>query len=173
MFLELIGTFAAGFAAAGMVMLLNKMLGGRLPRSLIPISAGVAMLGTTISLEYNWYSRTEQALPEGIVVAQTVEETAVYRPWTYVFPQTTRFIAVDQGTARTNTDFPDQKMVTLLLFGRWAPVRQVPVVFDCANGRRADIVQGVEFSDSGALRNANWVTIPPDNPVLMTACAEV
>ena len=40
MFWELIATLMAGFAAAGVVLLLNKILRGRLPKWAMPIAAG-------------------------------------------------------------------------------------------------------------------------------------
>ena len=68
MFLELIATFAAGAGAAGLVLVLNLMTGGRLPRWAMPVAAGLAMLGVAISNEASWGARTAQGLPEGLVV---------------------------------------------------------------------------------------------------------
>ena len=59
MFWELIAVFVAGFAGAGAVMLLNRVTGGRLPRWLMPLGAGAAMLVATISSEYGWYGRDQ------------------------------------------------------------------------------------------------------------------
>ena len=113
MFLELIATFIAGIAGAGLLMLLNRVLGGRLPRWLIPVAAGAAMLLSTISSEYSWYSRTSGPLiDEGFEVAQTVESKAMYRPWTYAKPYIDRFVAVDVATAQRNPDQPGKVLVS-------------------------------------------------------------
>lgn len=77
MFLELIATFIAGFAAAGVMMLVNRMSGGRLPRWLVPVVAGLAMIGTTIASEYNWFDRTRGTLPNGFEVVTFVETSAL------------------------------------------------------------------------------------------------
>ena len=109
MFLELIATFIAGFAGAGAVMLINRILGGRLPRWLTPVAAGGAMLAATIANEYGWYECTVETMPEGMEVATAVEERAFYRPWTYLVPYTSRFIAVDTASVRTNDALPGQR----------------------------------------------------------------
>ena len=97
MFLELIAVAVAGFAGAGAIMALRLVLGDRLPRWLVPVGAGLAMLAATISSEYNWFSRTAGALPEGVVVADSVTDTAPWRPWTYLVPLTVRAMAQVRG----------------------------------------------------------------------------
>lgn len=170
MFLELIATFVAGFAGAGVVMIVNVMVGRRLPKWMIPIGAGAAMLTTAISNEYGWYGRTVDALPDGVVVATTVEDTAFYRPWTYVWPYIGRFIAVDTLSTRTNDAVPDHRIVDLIVFGRWAPVRKFTVMIDCATARRADLMEGVSFGDNGEVIGADWAQMSPDDPVITATC---
>lgn len=170
MFLELIATFVAGFAAAGLMMLLNRTLGGRLPRWLIPIAAGAAMIAATISSEYSWYSRTVNALPEGIEVARTVESRAFYRPWTYVKPYTERFMAVDTASVRRNDAQPGLVLVDLVFFGRWQQVQKLAVMFDCVGHRQTQLPEEVNFDAEGALIGAKWGPIAADDPALTLAC---
>ena len=99
MFFELISTIVAGVAAGLFVWAVNRTLKGRFPKWLVPVAAGAAMLLATISSEYGWYDRTVATMPEGMVVAQTVEERTFYRPWTYMRPFVSRFVAVDLATA--------------------------------------------------------------------------
>lgn len=174
MFLELIATFIAGFGVAGIVLLLNKVLRGRLPRWMMPASAGFAMIAFSIWSEYSWYPRTAGSLPEPVVVAWSNSESAPWKPWTYAIPQTTRFVAVDTGTIRTNDGLPGQRMVDLYLMGRWAPGRQVSVLLDCTGGRRVDLLENVTMDEHGAVDASAWITMDPNDPVLTTACrAEV
>lgn len=173
MFFELIGTIVAGIAAALLVWAINRTLKGRLPKWLMPASAGAAMLAATISSEYGWYDRTVATMPEGIIVAQTIEETAFYRPWTYVAPFVSRYVAVDQQSTRTHPNQPDQRLVDLVFYGRWTRTAKVPMLFDCAESRRADVVDGISFADDGAVVNAQWFDVAPADPLLTTACAEV
>jgi len=172
MIFELIGTILAGVAAALLVWALNRALKGRLPSWLIPVAAGAAMLAATIASEYGWYARTVATLPEGMIVAQTVEETAFYRPWTYLWPFTSRFVAADPVTARSHPDHPGQRIVDLVFYGRWSRTAKVPMLFDCAGDRRADIADGIAFGEGGAVQGVDWRAVPPGDPVQAAACAE-
>jgi hypothetical protein len=172
MFFELIGTIIAGAAAALFVWALNRPLKGRLPKWLVPAAAGAAMLFAAISSEYSWYARTLTTLPAGIEVAQTVEEKVFYRPWTYARPYVSRFVAVDYANARSHPDIPDQRIVDLFFYGRWARTAQVPMLFDCASGKSADILDGVEFGENGSVTNAVWRELDAGDPILKVACKE-
>ena len=171
MFFELVGTVLAGVAAALLVFAVRRYAPGRIPKWLMPVAAGAAMIAATISSEYGWYGRTAGQMPEGFAVARTVGESAVYRPWTYLVPLTTRFVAVDQEGAKTHPDFPGQRIVDLYFFGRWQPVQAVPVLFDCPGHRSVVIAAGTEFGPDGAVQNPEWEEMPSDDPVLRTACA--
>jgi len=172
MIFELVGTVLAGLAAALLVFAVRRYAPERIPNWLIPIAAGLAMIVATISSEYGWYARTADQLPEGVVVAQTVEESAIYRPWTYLVPLTTRFVAVDRAGAKTHPDFPGQRIVDLHFYGRWQPVQSIPVLFDCTRDRSVVIARGTEFDGDGAIADPEWEDMPPDDPVLRAACGE-
>lgn len=172
MFLELIGTLIAGVAGAGLVMLLNHILRGRLPRWLSPVAAGAAMLMATISAEYGWYSRTSGTLPEGVVVAQTVENRAIYRPWTYVYPFVERFVAIDTATIQTHPKQPGMRLADAYFFGRWSPVNKLPVLTDCTTSRRAALADGIAFKDGGTVAGAQWVATSKEDPIITTVCGE-
>ena len=164
MFIELIATFVAGFAGAGLMLALVRLTGGRLPRWLIPVAAGAAMLLATISSEYSWYPRTRAALPDGVVVAQAVENRAFFRPWTFVAPYTNRFVAVDTGAIRTNSEDPALRLADLYFYGRWSPVRAVQMMVDCGQGRRAD---PMEASDTST---PVWRDVGTTDPIVVAVC---
>ena len=172
MFLELIGVIFAGFAVAGVVMLLNKLTGGRLPRWAAPVGAGLGMIIATITSEYGWYARTADALPEGVEVAEAVEHKSYYRPWTLVAPYVNRFAAVDTASIQKNAALPGQRLAEMYFFGRWAPVNKLPVVADCDGYRRALLPPDAEFGDDGAVLNASWTEAKSDDPVLAILCRE-
>lgn len=169
MFLELIATFVAGFAVAGVVLLLNKILGGALPRWSMPVAAGFAMIAFTIYNEYNWFARTKENLPEGLVIVETVESRAFYRPWTYAHPFVERFVAVDQATVKTHTA-TGQKLADVYLFGRWAPVHKIPVLADCKGGRQAPLIDAVSFEEDGTVTGADWADMPENDPTQAAIC---
>ncbi|AHD00597.1 hypothetical protein [Leisingera methylohalidivorans] len=170
MFLELIAVIFAGIAAAGVVMLLGKFMRGRLPRWLAPVAAGLAMIAATIASEYGWYPRTAAALPDGLVVADTVENQSFYRPWTYAVPYIDRFAALDTATMKSHQAHPEVYLAEIYFFGRWAPVNSRPVVLDCGKWRRALAAGTIVFSGSGLPKGLDWVAGTPDDTILTTAC---
>ena len=87
-------------------------------------------------------------------------------------PYVDGFIAVDRASARTNDDVPDQRMIDLYVFGRWAPTQRIQSIFDCQGGRRADIVPGVTLAEDGSLKGASWHDVAMDDPVAEAACRE-
>ncbi len=172
MFLELIAAVSAAVAAAGLALLVNKLTGGRLPKWAMPMAAAVAMLSFAIVMEYSWFERTTADFPEGVEVTTVHEARGFWRPWTYVYPLVDRFVAVERASIRTNDSVPDQRLVDLLFFGRWQPLRTVPMVFDCGAARGAPLLDDVTFDATGAVLNANWAPVPSDDPILMTVCKE-
>ncbi len=170
MLMELIAALVAGVAAAGLVMLVNRVLGGRLPRWLAPVAAGAVMIATAVFNEYDWYSRTSGALPDTFIVAQTVEGQAVYRPWTYLWPIIERFAAVDTASLRQHPGQPGMKLVDVYFFGRWSPVSQMSVLADCPGLRRAVLADGISFETDGGIQGAEWVKVSAGDPLVGTIC---
>lgn len=170
MLLEFIAIIAAGFGLAGLVLMLNVVVRKRLPGWAMPASAGLGMLAMAVWLEYSWLDRVTAQYPAEVEIASTNEVRAWYRPWTYAVPQVNRLIAIDHRFDRRNPAHPDQVLTQVLLVGRWEPARQFGVVFDCAGGRRADLVDQVRFAEDGSLVNAPWRALQPDDPVLRAAC---
>lgn len=172
MLLEFVAIIAAGFALAGVALTLNILLRRRLPKWIVPASAGAGMLAMAIWLEYSWLERATANLPQEIEVVSTNRLRAWYRPWTYVVPQVNRLIAVDHRFERRNDALPGQVLTRVLLLGRWEPSRQFGTVLDCTAGRRADLTDQVEFTDSGSLADARWIDLPPDDPLLRAICGD-
>ena len=59
---------------------------------------------------------------------------------------------------------------TYAFMGRWAPGAEIPVVVDCVESRRADLADGIEFDEEGALVNADWIAVEADDPLLEAVC---
>jgi hypothetical protein len=170
MLFELFATVVSGFAAAGIVLILRRLTGERLPKWLMPAAAGSAMLAFTIWSEYSWFARTSALLPAGFVLVSQTENSAPWRPWTYIKPMTDRFAAVDTSSIRTNDAVPDMRLVETYYWGRWAPLNRLTVVVDCAGLRRAPIIEGVSLADDGAILGAEWIGVPTDDPTLIAVC---
>lgn len=171
MLFEFIAAVVTGVALAGVAMLLRWISRGLLPKWIVPAMAGLGMLSYSIWSEYSWFDRMNIALP-GLAVSWKNEQTAFWRPWSYIEPVTTRFTAVDLKSAKRNPNQPGLVMIDILLLARWQPVTPVRVVFDCQNARRADLVDGnVSIADDGSLVGAEWIKLEPDDAALKIACS--
>lgn len=166
MFFELVATFAAGIAAAGLALIAGHLSGGRLPRWFVPVAAGAAMLGYAIWSEYTWADRTMDALPDGFELLATVEETRFWKPWTYLVPQTTRFMVLDRAGVQTRADAEGVLLADVYLFARWTPPAKRPQLVDCAEGARAD-VSAAALADPD---KARWRSVGDDDPLMEALC---
>jgi len=171
MLFEFIAAIAVGLGAAGVVLILRKLIAKKVPAWLAPACAGLAMISFMVYMEYSWADRTIQRLPEGVVVVDSSQESSWYRPWTYIKPLTLRLVTIDTRRNRRNATRPDQVMTTVSLLGRWMPIREIPVVYDCQQALRADLSEAVTFGDQGDLQGARWRQLEPDNLGLQASCS--
>ncbi|WP_368184289.1 hypothetical protein [Aestuariibius sp. HNIBRBA575] len=170
MFLELIGIVFAGALAGLVVYALNRLLGGRLAKWVMPVAAGCAMIAATISLEYGWFERTERALADGLTVASTASDAALFRPWTFFYPMTSSFVAVDVDSVLRNQEQPDFAIAQTYLYRRWAALQVVPALVDCAQGRLSPLANVQAFLADGSMDNMTWAALGTDDPVVSTIC---
>ena len=170
MFFEIVATFVAGFAGAGLWLLAAKLTRGRVPRRAFPVAAGAAMIAFAIWSEYAWYPRIAAALPPGLIVADSVQNRGPLRPWTYVAPFTDRFTAVDIRGMRINPGATDQRLADVYRFARWQPTLRDAILFDCAGHRSAPVTADLTPGTDGRLSGADWRDLPTDDPILRAAC---
>ncbi len=168
---ELIATIFAGLGAAGIALALRFISRQKLPRWLIPVFAGAGMLGFQIYTEYSWFSHQSSLLPAGVTVVRTVEETAPWRPWSYVKPQILRFIAADVQNAAINQRNPDLILVDLYFFERRASARSVPQVIHCTAGARADFTDSLKIPEGDEALSVDWRQLSADDPLLSLLCS--
>jgi hypothetical protein len=109
-------------------------------------------------------------LPEEFVIVSQSESSAPWRPWTYVRPMVDRFAAIDTGAVGTNDTFPEMRIAETYFWTRWRPVVRVTVAFDCAQRRRAPMVEGVGIAEDGSIVGAEWISVPADDPSLAAVC---
>lgn len=164
MFWELIATITAGMGAAGIALCLRIFL-TRLPKWIIPASAGLGMLLFQIYSEYNWYPHTKSQLPQGSTVVAEVSETAPYRPWSYAKPQITRFIAVDAANRATVDAENRIVQANLYFFERRQPAKTLPVLADCRNG-----VQAEALSQNGRISAQAWGKTAYTDKLIAAVC---
>lgn len=168
--MDYIATFAAGLGLVGFVVVVRHLSGGRLPKWTIPASIGLGMILFSIWNEYTWYTRTTSVLPEQVVILSSPADKVFYRPWTYVFPVSSRFAALD-GTGMVKSPQNDAlRMAEVMLVQRWTPTQRIPVAFDCATGRRADLLEGVELLPDGTLTGGEWMDVGTEDELQRAAC---
>lgn len=190
MIYEFIATIAAAFGMAGLALIithLSKLAGLRAPKWLIPLFAATGIFAFQIHQEYHWYAQKVAKLPEGVVVVKKIEDTAWFRPWSYIKPQTVRFMAVDIGQAKSNIANPQIKLVNLYLFGRRLSVQRIPQVIDCGQGARADYLPPTttagdinddddaqstlkEPTTAADMSKLQWERLSADDPLLLKVC---
>lgn len=98
---HLVATIFAGLGAAGIALLIRVLSKNNAPNWLIPVFAGIGMLGYQIYFEYSWFDHQTSRQPEGVVVVSSEQGEAFWRPWTYLFPMTTAFTVVDSANTQT------------------------------------------------------------------------
>jgi len=166
---ELIATVCAGVGAAGIALLLIKLSRQRLPRYLTPIFAGIAMLAFQIYNEYQWFNHQKSLLPEGVEVVMTASDQKAWQPWTYLIPQTNRFMAADFANTSVNQLNPDIVMLDLYLFAQRSPAIPVKQLIHCKAGKRADFSVDMMIPTKDATLDDTWFDIPADTD-LLKAC---
>jgi hypothetical protein len=167
---ELIATVVAGLGAAGIALILRKLSRNKAPRYLVPVFAGAGMLLFQIQAEYSWYTHQASRLPAGVVVVKTVEEKAAWRPWSYLYPQTMRFIAADVGNMSANKVNPELKLIDLYFFARRSAARRVVQVVHCSQYARADFTDQLDLPINDAPLSDAWQKLSPTDPLMLVAC---
>jgi hypothetical protein len=170
MFWELIATFCAGLGAAGIALFARSVSKKKLPQWLVPVFAGVGMLGFQVYSEYTWFSHQKSLLPDGVEVVKKIEESSPWRPWSFVKPQVVRFVAVRVGEGAVNQVNPDLVLAEVYLFERRKLAKRVHQVFHCGQNARAEFSENLEIPSFGEPLNEQWFSLPEDDPLLVEAC---
>lgn len=170
MFWEFIATLFAGVGAAGVLLIVRMITRWKLPRWGIPAVAGGAMLAFQIYSEYNWFPHQKSLLPNDVTVVRQIEGAAPWRPWSYLYPQTVRFIAVRVGKAAVNTINPDLVLAEVYLFERRMSARRVHQVFHCGQNARADFNEQLQIPQQGESLSEQWFRLSADDALLNTVC---
>jgi hypothetical protein len=162
---ELLAMLASGAAVAGVVMMLRVIFKNFIPKWVTPAAAALAMIAFSINAEYAWYPRNLNAMPAGFVEVKSSQTSAWYRPWTKARPYTNTFMAVDKDTVLTNPAMPGAKLASVYVFTRNGPLVAIPVVFDCAGKRRADLPDGAALPGED-----DWRDLADNDPFLAAVC---
>lgn len=116
MFWTFVATVFCGLGAAGIALGIRAATRNHAPKWIIPVFAGLGMLGYMIHGEYTWYDHKSDLLPEEAVVVDTETDGILWRPWTFAFPYVTAFSTVDTESISQDTANPDIVRFTLYRF---------------------------------------------------------
>ncbi|WP_444464271.1 hypothetical protein [Rhodobacter capsulatus] len=170
---DLITMLAAGLFAAIVLYAARhatqKLLGVSLPKWVTPAAAGLAMILATVWGEYRWFADASARLPATAQVVSANAASEPWRPWTYLWPVTTRFVALDG--ANSLRPAPGVVATNLYLVARWQPVQPVTVAYDCVGHRQAVLGGEAAVNADGTLTSGVWMAAPEGDAGLNTACA--
>ncbi len=91
MLMKFIAIIALALGTAGVVILINRLFGRRLPKWVMPVAIGTAVIGFNVYDEYSWHSRIIAGLENTDVSYEILAERqvrAVWRPWSYIYAPT-------------------------------------------------------------------------------------
>lgn len=168
---EIIIVICVGLGAAGLVLAPTKLLGIRLPKVVLPLVIGGAMLGYTEWSRYSWEARSVAALEPGQVVVQTFDYEGALEPWTMVFPRVNRLMVLDGAATGSNPEHPGVHLVRLLLIEQYDETIALPQFIDCAKRRRAPVTG--ETGPSGLPAEGDWVDGGEPKRLFDAVCAGV
>ncbi|MCC5986506.1 MAG: hypothetical protein JJT95_02415 [Pararhodobacter sp.] len=169
MVFELIGGLSAGLGLLGLVFLLNRLLGGRIPGWVYPFSVAAGLLAFTIWAEYSWADRTLEAQPQ-LRLADSVSDPSPLRPLSYAVTPVNRMRAIDLSRTRVHPDQPHLVNTLVVSMARWEPIRAVEVTFDCDAPAMAPMGPQVTLHADGTLEGATWLQLEADDRLLRAAC---
>lgn len=168
---QLIATFMIGVLAASVSYILYTLSRRRIPRAIIPFAAAIAMIAYNVWHEMTWYKRTAAALPEGIVlVAKGPPVESPMSPWTYVYPRTDSFLALDTRTVQPLPKSDSRYLFQVLDVGRFYAARRTSRIVDCAAREEATIDATTKFDAEGLPSGLAWSKIPAGNRIVEVVC---
>lgn len=168
--LELLAAIISAVTFGGMAHLVWRLTGRRLPRWIVPAAAALGLIGFTIWSEYSWFGRVSSKLPAGVEVVWSETRVNGLRPWTHLFPLTTRFIALDTREMAVHPGNAALRTAPIYEIERWTPPRDAMMVFDCAARRQLPLTAQVRIDDQGILSGADWIEVGPDDAFQKKAC---
>ncbi|WP_438988008.1 hypothetical protein [Marivivens donghaensis] len=160
MLYELVAVVIAGVGMAGIAFGIRKITRNRAPQWIVPVMAGLGMLGLSVYNEYSWFEVTSGGLPEGAEVIDTAEVKAFYKPWTYAWPQVEGFLAIADVT---DTAATGERAAVLYRMMRWQPEQVIAVRFKCETSEIARVL-----TDGGA---EPFAPLDPQDPMMQAVCS--
>ena len=140
---HLLAVFIIGLCMGAFAFALRKLSRNKLPSWIIPVFAGIGMLGYLAYYDYNWFSLKRGQLPAESVVIEQDSASNFFRPWSYVLPSVSSFVVLDGTTKETRQDGE-----TLVQYIRYEFINDyierlesTPYILNCTTGEQLQIPQ--------------------------------
>ncbi|MEX0605145.1 MAG: hypothetical protein WD623_07260 [Marinobacter sp.] len=166
MFWDLVATVFAGLGAAGIAYGIRGLTLKKAPKWIIPVFAGLGMMGYQIYIEYTWFGHMQSRLPAETEVVSTVEDKVFWRPWSYFAPQITRFTVLDKSSILRDVAGEDVVQFVLYRFksSYGDRVAEKAYLLNCQSREL------VPVSEAGEPEVTGMKTLPSGNKLLEAAC---
>lgn len=176
MSVDFLTTIAIGIFAALCVVAIRhfsrRFLGHELPKWLMPVAIALSMVIYSVWNEYSWSSRLIAKMPDSVSILGTGTTKTAFRPWSYAVPMVTRFSALDRAAFQPVQGSPEIRKGEVMLIERYAPMKLIPVAYDCVGQVRADLLEGAQIAPGGMLSGGAWVQLAEDDAGLRAACTD-
>ncbi|HZJ93675.1 MAG TPA: hypothetical protein VFD09_11420 [Thiopseudomonas sp.] len=140
---HLLAVFIIGLCVGAFAFALRKLSRNKLPSWIIPVCAGLGMLGYLAYYDYNWFDLKRGQLPAESVVIEQDRASNFFRPWSYVLPSVSSFVVLDGEVRETQQDGE-----TLVEYIRYEFINDYierlesqPYVLNCTTGEQLAIRQ--------------------------------
>lgn len=140
---HLLAVFIIGLCVGAFAFLLRKLSRNRLPSWLVPVCAGLGMLGYLAYYDYTWFEFKSSQLPVETVVIEQERSSHFFRPWSYVLPAVSSFAVIDNRVRKSQ-----QQGETLVEYIRYEFINDYterletqPYVLNCATAQQLAIPQ--------------------------------
>ena len=101
---HLLAVFIIGLCVGAFAFLLRKLSRNTLPSWIIPVCAGLGMLGYLAYYDYTWFDFKRSQLPAETVVIEQDRASNFFRPWSYLAPSVSSFAILDGTVRETQQD---------------------------------------------------------------------
>ncbi|MAA63524.1 MAG: hypothetical protein CL581_01920 [Alteromonadaceae bacterium] len=166
MFWNFVATVFCGLGAAGIAFGIRAITRKKAPKWIIPVFAGLGMMGFLVQGEYTWFDLKQSQLPEGSVVVSKEESRIIWRPWSLFVPQVTSFTVLD--TDNISQEPGDGHVVSFYLY-RFEK-SYVDSVSDKVYLLNCDNLQLVPLDENRKASMKQLRQLSKDDPLLKAAC---
>lgn len=140
---HLLAVFIFGICAGSLAFLFIKLSRNRLPKWLIPVFAGIAMLSYLAYYDYTWFDFKRSQLPAESVVVEEGRASNFFRPWSYAVPPVSSFVVLDGNVKESQQQ--GQRLVEYIRYefinDATERLESQPYVLNCTTGEQLAVPQ--------------------------------